>query len=48
MDEEQAAGSRVLSWDGTDGNGGRVASGVYMVRFIAGGQVQTRSLRVVR
>ena len=37
------SGARVVGWDGRDGAGARVAAGVYLVRFRAGGRiVQTR------
>lgn len=48
VDRDDTAGLRQITWDGTDGGGGRVASGVYLVRFVADGRVQTRSVRVVR
>jgi hypothetical protein len=41
-----SAGAHVLAWDGRDQGGGRVATGVYLVRLTAGSEVQVR--RVVR
>jgi hypothetical protein len=40
------AGSHAVEWDGRDGSGARVASGVYLVRLNAAGE--TRSREVVR
>jgi photosystem II stability/assembly factor-like uncharacterized protein len=39
-----AAGDLPLSWDGLDGNGRRVAAGVYFLRATAGGAAATRRL----
>ncbi|MFH1682012.1 MAG: FlgD immunoglobulin-like domain containing protein [Candidatus Eisenbacteria bacterium] len=36
LDEEQAAGVRVVPWDGRDSRGQRVSAGVYFVRMQAG------------
>ncbi len=36
------AGAHVLRWDGRDGQGGRVAAGVYFVRLAAEGRHETR------
>jgi serine protease len=41
---EMAAGRHPLAWDGTDGSGGRVASGVYFARLRAGSLLQVRRL----
>jgi hypothetical protein len=41
-----SAGEVSVLWDGTDDNGDRVQSGVYLARFVAGGVVRT--MRVVR
>jgi hypothetical protein len=38
----------VLAWDGRDASGGRVASGLYWVRLIAGSRTETARLVVIR
>jgi hypothetical protein len=38
----------VLTWDGTNASGRRVASGIYVVRLEAGGQVETRRVSLIR
>ena len=40
---EGRAGDGVVRWDGLDGQGRAVASGVYRVQMLAGGATQTRS-----
>jgi hypothetical protein len=42
------AGRQTLDWDLTDGNGRRVASGVYFYRLLAEGFAATRMLVVAR
>ena len=42
------AGSYTESWDGRDRNGNSVPSGVYLLRFVAGSQRETRRLVVLR
>ncbi len=44
----QAAGSRTVSWDGSDDSGVRLAPGAYIVHFEAGGRSESRSVRLVR
>jgi hypothetical protein len=44
----RASGHHLERWDGTDGRGRQVASGIYVVRLESGGQVHTRSLAVLR
>jgi hypothetical protein len=46
VDGEEPAGTRVVTWDGTDRAGRMVASGIYFVRLECGGL--TRSLRIAR
>jgi hypothetical protein len=41
-------GSQTLKWDGRDGEGRNVASGVYLYRLEAGGQTATRKMLLVR
>jgi hypothetical protein len=45
VDEWQAAGTRMLSWDGKDGAGRSVPSGVYLARLCVGDE--TRTLRMI-
>lgn len=40
--------TQTFTWDGTDSRGASVASGVYVVRAIADGQVQTRKAALVK
>jgi hypothetical protein len=48
VDESRPAGRHTVTWDGRDANGRAVASGVYLVRFVAGASVQTRSVTLVK
>ncbi len=47
-DETRSAGQHTVSWNGRDGAGQPVASGVYVCTLRAGGVVATRKLLVVR
>ena len=42
------AGWHSATWDGTDANGSRVASGVYFLRLMSGGEARVRRFVVVR
>ena len=44
----QKAGAHTVAWDGRDARGRAVASGVYLYRLQAGGQVQVRRMVLVR
>lgn len=44
----QAAGERIVSWDGRDDRGVQLGAGVYMLRLQAGGHQETRALRLVK
>jgi hypothetical protein len=48
VDELVAAGPHVAAWEGRDGAGRPVASGVYYVRLQAAGEVRTQKLLKVR
>ena len=45
---KQSAGAHTVSSDGRDAKGRAVASGVYVYRLVAGGQVQVRRMVLVR
>jgi len=42
------AGRQRIGWDGTDDQGRSLASGLYLVRLKAGGQVVVRKLTLLR
>lgn len=44
----EAAGRHEVRWDGVDARGGRVASGVYFVRLVAGGTTDTGRLVLLK
>jgi hypothetical protein len=44
----QAAGERLVTWDGRDDSGARLGAGVYMLRLDAGGHSETRAVRLVK
>ena len=44
----QAAGNHSTLWDGKDGSGRNVASGVYLARIEAGRKVEVRKMTLVR
>ena len=48
VNTEQTAGRYALSWNGTDTAGRRVASGTYLYRLSMGGQVQARTMVLVK
>ncbi|MBI2502029.1 MAG: hypothetical protein HYW07_02210 [Candidatus Latescibacteria bacterium] len=48
MEGAREAGSYTLRWDGRDGRGKELASGIYLYRLRAGAQVQTRKLLLLR
>ena len=47
LDESRPAGSGDVRWSGRDGQGSRVAAGVYFVRMRAAGSTQTRRIVLV-
>ncbi len=48
LDANQAAGEHQVVWNGRDGRGRPLASGVYFARLRAGDRVETRKLTMVR
>jgi len=48
LGEDSQAGFGSIHWDGKDGNGSPVPSGVYLYRLKAGCEVRTRTLIVTR
>lgn len=48
FDRSLPAGEHSLLWDGTDGNGRRVGSGMYLYRLEAGGSVTTRRMLLMQ
>jgi hypothetical protein len=44
----QPAGSRMVSWDGRNDSGMRLAPGAYILRLETGGLVESRTVRLVR
>jgi hypothetical protein len=48
IDEPLPAGAHQRTWDGTDRNGRRVASGVYFCRLVAGPDRQTQRMALVK
>lgn len=48
VDGKQTAGNRSVTWNGVDGEGTQVSSGVYFYRLVAGDFVQTRKMVLLR
>ncbi len=48
LDETQAAGPHEVSWNGTDGAGHPVATGVYFYRLQAGDMIETRKMMLLK
>jgi hypothetical protein len=48
LDGTLPSGERIVSWDGRDDAGLRLAPGAYVVRFEAGGQRESRVVRLLR
>jgi len=48
VDTVQMPGYYELIWDGRDGNGRRLASGLYLARLLADQVVETRKLLLIR
>ena len=48
VDEQQAAGRKTTSWDGTDEHGNRAASGIYFYRVKAGEFEDTKKMILMK
>ncbi len=48
VEGEKVTGRYTIEWDGTNTNGGKVASGIYLVRMQAGAFVASRKLILIR
>jgi len=48
LDEARGAGPGSVTWDGADGRGRRVASGVYLYRLSAAGETVTRKMVLLK
>ncbi len=48
VDEQRQAGRHVVSWDGTDAQGGSVASGLYLIRLEAGNEREIGKMMIIR
>jgi len=48
LDEEKEAGFYPIPWDGTDDDGRRVGSGIYIVCMEAGSYTETKKIAVVK
>lgn len=48
VDQHQTPGNQAVAWDGLDGSGRRVASGMYLIRMEAPGYRATRKLLLTR
>jgi hypothetical protein len=48
FDGPQQAGARSVEWNGTDGGGARVSSGIYLYRLVAGEHVEQKKLTLLK
>jgi PKD repeat protein len=48
VDEVMSAGSHTLTWDGTNDRGEALSSGVYLYRAVAGNEVLTRKMTLLK
>ena len=48
VDGVQTGGPQSVTWRGTDANGAAVGSGVYVCRLLAGDEIRTRKMTLLR
>jgi len=48
IDLDYPAGNHTVTWDGTDDNGARVASGIYLYRLESGGETFARKMTLLK
>jgi hypothetical protein len=48
VDGRRQAGTHAVRWDGTDGFGVQVASGVYFCRLISGSETDIKKMVLIR
>lgn len=48
VDELQEAGYKMIQWDGRDGSGEEVSSGIYFYRIVAGDFVKCRKMTILK
>jgi len=48
VDEQRPGGRHAVTWDGRNGHGAPVATGVYFYRMRAGGFVMTRKMLLLK
>ncbi len=48
VDGDRSAGLHKVAWNGTDDQGRRIASGVYLARLVAGEEIRTRKIILAR
>lgn len=48
VNQRQSAGSKTVVWDATDERGVAVGSGIYVYRLVAGGEVKSKKMVLVR
>jgi hypothetical protein len=48
VDDDRPAGDHLVLWDGADGSGRRVPSGVYFCKVVAGNKIEVRKLVVLK
>ena len=48
IDDMHAPGAYELTWDGINNEGSATAAGVYILRIVAGSQIETRTLTFIK